>query len=103
MCPATLAAKTVAMGRVGANRPALRVSTVMPDTVRVTCENNPEFWMEIDLTSELATGSLPPALERLPGDEGDDDGFRVRMEGGKVRVDAEACPPFWLELYLGAC
>lgn len=98
-------ASCVATGRVGANRAALKVSYMMPDTVRVTCENNPEFWLEIDLTTEQAVGAIPPAMGRLPDDDdgeaGDgDDGFRVRVEGGRVRVDAEACPPFWLELYI---
>ena len=91
------AAKMHAMGRVGLNRPALTVSHTMPDTVRVTCANNPEFWLEVDLTSEHAVGAIPPDLEVLPGFG---DGFRVRVEGGRVRVDAEACPPFWLELYI---
>lgn len=87
----------MAMGRVGIHSSALKVSYPMPDTIRVTCENNPEFWIEIDLSSVQAVGSLPPAMEQFPDD---DDGFCVRMADGKVRVDAESCPPFWLEIFL---
>ena len=98
MCPAP----SVAVGRVGVKRAVLKLRAVMPDVVRVTCDNNPEFWMEVDLTTERAVGSLPADMERLPGTTCNEDGnFRVRMQGDKVvRVDSETCPPFWLEIHI---
>lgn len=97
MCPPP----TVAVGRVGVNRAVLKLRAVMPDVVRVTCDNNPGFWLEVDLTSERAVGALPADMERLPGTTDDDDAnFRVRMQGDVVRVDSETCPPFWLEIHI---
>jgi hypothetical protein len=88
-------------GRVGANAPFLRVRQVFPDVVRVTCENNRDFWLEIDLSDETAVGNVPEALERLPGELGTHVDYRVQLAHGVLCVRAEICPPFWLELFLG--
>lgn len=81
-------------GRVGVNPSALEVHEVKPGTVRVTCANNPEFWMEVDLTTQHAVGGA-----RM-GDGDQADGFHATIRDGTVRIDSLECPSFWLEIYM---
>ena len=82
----------MACGRVGPKPCDLVMDWTRPDVVRLTCRNNPSFWLEVDVDSRAAYGSVRGC--RAPGTGL----FAVRRLPGGVRVDHPLAPWFWVEM-----
>ena len=89
-------------GRVGM-QPAKLACMQTPTGIRVDCQNNLEFWLELNMLTGTAKGRVPTELYMLSSREAFEAGgsrkpFVVRPHGAVTRVEHPACAEFWLDI-----